>query len=433
MKRNYWLTIAISASFFLLGITVRSLADEKEGSPPINKDLVDRAPKEPPTPWPHRDPNNPDVIRLRAEDAGKDLWRTKLDPSTQTPRDPGPINLHRYQLHLENQGIKTFFQRPLCITQEDLKAGKVDIAIFGAPTGALPHSAGCMWAPAEIRYTRDYGGYASGAFPLSWIEYETLMNPFETLRTVDYGDAGMDPYSNARTLEDIRRITREILETGAIPFCVGGDHSIPNATFRAIADVYGKKKVAFVHFDVHLDRGQGKYGHFFHSGTFMTLAVKEGLVDGKHVIQFGMGSPSFGAGLYDQIAKEGGTVYHLHEIRRDGARATFDKMYKVLEGIDLVYVSFDIDVFDMSYAPGTGSSAPVGMTPAELFPLLREFAATKRIVGFDLVEYQPFYDNKGKQTARLCRRVMLQFLTGIAMKKKGMDPKFVHPRVKGKP
>ena len=96
-------------------------------------------------------------------------------------------------------------------------------------------------------------------------------------------------------------------------------------------------------------------------------------------------------------------------------------------------MSFDIDVFDMSYAPGTGSSSPTGMTPNDLFPKIRELAATKTIVGFDLVEYNPFYDNKGQQTARLCRRVMLQVLTGIAMKQQGIDPKWVNPRVSGKP
>ena len=87
----------------------------------------------------------------------------------------------------------------------------------------------------------------------------------------------------------------------------------------------------------------------------------------------------------------------------------------------------------MSYAPGVGSAIATGLTPNDLFPQIRRLAASKTIVGFDLVEYQPFYDNRGQQTARLCRRVMLQFLTGIAMKKKGMDPKYVHPRIKGKP
>lgn len=393
----------------------------------INKEIVKKAPKEERAPMPHIVPGDSSVMRIKL-DPSTNIWRTEID---RTKVLPGQMNVQRYELQLEAVGIKTFFQRPVVMTPEDLEKSKVDVAIFGAPTGALPHSAGNMWAPAEIRHTRDYGGYGAGSFPLSFIEYETLINPMASLNVVDYGDVGLNPYNQAHTLEEIRRVTREVAETGAIPFVVGGDHSVPNGSFRGIVDVYGRNNVAFVHFDAHLDRGTGKFGAFYHSGTYMTMAVKEGLVKGSDVIQFGMSTPVFDESEWDQVIKEGGTVYHIHEIERDGVDAVFEDMFKKLEGIDLIYVSFDIDVFDMSYAPGTGSSSPTGMRPNDLFPKLRELAATKTIVGFDLVEFNPFYDNKGQQTARLCRRVMLQFLTGIAMKKDGMDPKWVNPRISG--
>ena len=399
---------------------------------PINKALVDAAPKEARVPMPHIDPN--DVDRpLVTGDESTNMWRSERDPGRNPQRTPGSIDIQRYDIQLEPVGIKTFYHLPLALNQEDLVASEVDIAIFGAPTGALAHSAGSMWAAAEVRYTKDWGGYGDPKFPLSWIEYETLLNPFGMINAVDYGDAGMNPYSQSTTLEEIRRITREIAETGAIPFAVGGDHSIPNGTYRGVVDVYGKKRVGFLHFDVHLDRGQGKFGAFYHSGTYMNLAIEEGLLDGSHVVQFGMGAPAFGEDLYDEILKEGGKVYHLHEIRRDGVDAVFEKIYKDFDGVDLIYVSFDVDVFDMSYAPGTGSSEPTGMSPNELFPHLRKFAATKSIVGFDIVEFNPFYDNRGGQTARLVRRIMFQFITGIAMKKAGIDPDYIHPRVSGKP
>ena len=398
----------------------------------INKDLVKDAPKDGFKPMPHINQEDPSTMKIK-QDKSTNIWRDVLDYSQFPEREDGPMNIQRYELQMENVGIKTFFQRQVALTPEDLIAGEVDVAMFGAPTGALPHSAGNMWAPAQIRFTRDYGGYTAGSFELSWVEYETLINPFNHIRAVDYGDAGSNPYNQSHTLEEIRRVTREIAQTGAIPFAVGGDHSIPNATFRGIVDVYGEKNVAFVHFDVHLDRGTGKFGAYYHSGSFMTMAVEEGLAKGEDIVQFGMGTPVFDQSEWDKVLKEGGTVYHLHEIRRDGVRETFDKMLEVLKDNELVYVSFDIDVFDMSYAPGTGSSSPTGMSPNELFPLIREFAATKTIVGIDLVEFNPFYDNKGQQTARLCRRVMLQFLTGIAMKKEGMDPKYINPRVSGKP
>ena len=65
--------------------------------------------------------------------------------------------------------------------------------------------------------------------------------------------------------------------------------------------------------------------------------------------------------------------------------------------------------------------------------LIHGLVAKGRVVGMDIVEYNPFYDNRGQQTARLVRRTMLTMLTGIAMKKKGLDPDYVHPRVSGDP
>ena len=396
----------------------------------INKALVEKAPKEEPAPMPHIDPTNLTVLPEK-QDASTNIWRTERKLRKDIP--PGPIDIQRYVLQMEPVGIKTFFGLPVARKPEDLVAGKVDVAIFGSPQGAFPHSAGCTWAPAEVRHTRDYGTYGPPDFPLGFIEYETLIAPFSKLTSVDYGDSGYNPMSYSRTIEEIRKVTREIAETGAIPFCIGGDHSIPNGTFRGVVDVYGRKNVAFVHFDAHLDRSAGKFGGFYHSGSFMTLAVEEGLVEGKHVIQYGMNSFSFGEDLYEEVLKEGGKVYHIHEIERDGVKATFDKIYADLEGVDLVYLSFDIDTFDASYAPGTGSSTFAGSTPRELLPELRKFCARKTIVGLDIVEFNPFYDNRGQQTARLVRRTMLTFLTGIAMKKEGIDPGYIHPRVKGKP
>ncbi|MBO9422519.1 arginase family protein [Labrenzia sp. R4_2] len=396
------------------------------------KDIAEAAPNENIGPMPHEVPGDPTKMNIK-QDKSTNIWR-ELREGTGG-KEPGPIDIQRYNLQMEPVGIQTFFKLPVAITPEDLKAGEIDIAIFGAPTGALPHSAGNMWAPAEVRTTRDYGGYGDPQFPLSWIEYETLIAPFTILNAVDYGDVGLNPYNQSHTMEEIRRVTREVASVGAIPFIVGGDHSVPNGTYRGIVDVYGKNNVAILHFDVHLDRdmGLGKFGAYYHSGVFMNRAVEEGMVEGRHIIQYGMSTPVFGAEEYDKAAADGAKVYHIHEIRRDGVRETFDKIYEDLKDIDLVYVSFDIDTFDMAYAPGTGSSSPIGSKPEDLFPLLREFAATKTIVGADFVEFNPFYDNKGQQTARLVRRTMFQFLTGIAMKKEGMDPKYIHPRVSGEP
>jgi len=136
---------------------------------------------------------------------------------------------------------------------------------------------------------------------------------------------------------------------------------------------------------------------------------------------------------YAQADKWGFKRYPLYVMLRDGIDKTFDNLMKDLKGVDKIYITFDIDVFDMAYAPGTGSSEPTGMTPNMLFHFMRKLAASKEVVGIDVVEYQPFMDNRGQQTARLVNRIMFEFLTGIAMKKNGVDPNYIHPRVANPP
>ncbi|NRB35417.1 MAG: arginase family protein [Rhodobacteraceae bacterium] len=77
---------------------------------------------------------------------------------------------------------------------------------------------------------------------------------------------------------------------------MGGDHTGPNGTCRGIVDVSGRNNLAFVHFDIHLARhaGMGTFGACYHAGSFMNRAVHEGMVEGRHVIQYGMATPVFG-------------------------------------------------------------------------------------------------------------------------------------------
>jgi hypothetical protein len=62
-----------------------------------------------------------------------DIWKTPIDRSPDPKRDPGPINLQRYEFVPAYAGIATFFGVPLCLNQQDLRAGQVDVAVLGAP------------------------------------------------------------------------------------------------------------------------------------------------------------------------------------------------------------------------------------------------------------------------------------------------------------
>ena len=140
---------------------------------------------------------------------------------------------------------------------------------------------------------------------------------------------------------------------------------------------------------------------------------------------------SYGENYYDQARNDGTTIYAMNEIQRDGFKAVMDKILKKLEGKDLVYIPLDTDGLDMAYVPGTNSSEPTGLTPQEFLPQLRRLCAAKRIVGVDLVEYNPMMDNKGMQTARMVRHLAIAIMGGIAMNALEMDPEYVHPQLTG--
>jgi agmatinase len=106
-----------------------------------------------------------------------------------------------------------------------------------------------------------------------------LIDPFETLLAVDYGDTNVLGLSNERSQEELRRMCYEIAEAGAIPVCVGGDHQIPYGTVSGIADAIGPKTFAVVHFDAHIDWKLGGFGHYFHSGLYWKRMIDNGSVD----------------------------------------------------------------------------------------------------------------------------------------------------------
>ena len=296
----------------------------------------------------------------------------------------------------------------------------------------MPAGGGQFWGPMMVRAVpMGNQQYGSANAPLSLGEYETLVEPFNVLNVVDHGDVATHFMNMMVSQEELRKVTREVAGTGAISMIIGGDHSVPFGGYRGVADVYGYKKIAMVHFDAHLDYSYFGYGMWSHAGYFMSGNIRDVFFRGEDVIQVGMGSWGYGEKYYQQARDDGTTIFHMHEIQRDGLKKVMDKVLKKLEGKDLVYITLDIDVLDMAYVPATNSSEPTGLTPQEFLPQLRRLAAAKRIVGVDIVEYNPMMDNRGMQTARMVRHLAVAILGGIAMNVLEMGPEYVHPQVTG--
>src|SRR4051812_4179599 len=164
-------------------------------------------------------------------------------------------------------GFLSFGGAPLVQDPADLDG--VDVAIVGAPTDDLVSDRpGTRFAPRAIR--------AASCPPGPHLE--AGVDAFDVLRIVDYGDAPVVPADPARSRDAIERIVGEVVDAGAFPITLGGDHSITEPCIAAVAARRGP--VGLIHFDTHTDTGREVFGVERSHGTPMFRLVESSRVDG---------------------------------------------------------------------------------------------------------------------------------------------------------
>ena len=364
------------------------------------------------------------VIPLDTGDPTYNLWQTPRDDLSEG-REPGPINIQRYAGGAGWQGIPTFFKLPIALTPEDLMAGDVDIAIIGAHTDMGGGYRGAAWGPNAMRASPST--VAWGAFAMDHML--TLVNPFKELTIVDYGDAPIDMLSTERSVHAIREFVSQIVSVknrkgeNVIPFIIGGDHSLMYPDVAALADVYGKGNVGVIHFDAHYDASKNFMGHLISHGQPVYRLIEEGHVPGKNFIQVGLRGYYPDAESFEWMRKEGFRYHTMAEVEKRGWEPVMeDIIAEANDGPKYLFISFDIDVMDPAYTPGTGTPESNGLTPRETFPLIRRLCAESNVVGFELVELLPYRED-GYTTVLNSERIVRECLVGITLRKKGIDVK----------
>jgi arginase family enzyme len=241
-------------------------------------------------------------IPLNTESERFNTWKVKRPQELNLKREPGPINVSRY-MEGRGGGIPTFANAPIALTPEDLKAGKVDVAIVGAPIDTGSGFRGAKGGPLALRAA---GGAAGN-------DMYSMVNSSEVLNIVDYGDIAIDQLSGERSMEHIREMVREIAQTGAIPIIVGGDHSLMYPDGAALADVYGKGNVGVVHFDAHYDAGRGR-AHLIDHGQPVWRLITEGHIPGKNFIQVGLRARGPDIETFEWMREQGFRYHTMVEI-----------------------------------------------------------------------------------------------------------------------
>lgn len=252
----------------------------------------------------------------------------------------------------------------------------VDVAVTGIPFDqAVTHRPGARFGPRAIREASTLQAFDP---PYGW-----GYDPLAVLDVVDYGDMAFD-YASVRDVPArIEAHLGAILDAGAAPITLGGDHFVTLPILRAVAARRGP--VALIQFDAHSDTWVDDDPDRIDHGTFLYKAIREGIVDPAACVAVGIRT--------DNPDTMGVTILDAPSVHRDGVEATLARIRSVV-GDRPCYVTFDIDALDPAFAPGTGTLVWGGLASWQAAALLRGLAGID-LIGGDVVEVSPPYDTTG--------------------------------------
>lgn len=254
------------------------------------------------------------------------------------------------------------------------------IVLFGAPfDSTTSFRPGTRFAPHAIR-SESYGLETYSP----WLDRD-----LEDISVFDSGDIELCIGSAQKALDQISERTATILADGKIPFMIGGEHLVTLGAFREVFKKY--PDIHIIHFDAHTDL-RDDYLDVKLSHACVLRRCHDLVGDGR-IHQFGIRS---GERAEWQWARAGHTDLHPFN---------FDGLEETVAGLagKPVYFTIDLDVMDPSVFPGTGTPEYGGVTFMQLFEALKTVCIGSNIVGLDVNELCPPYDQTGASTAAACK------------------------------
>jgi agmatinase len=290
--------------------------------------------------------------------------------------------------------VKTFARCPLV----ESPAG-VDVAVLGIPfdTGTT-YRPGTRFGPEALR---------SASMMLRPFNPVQATQVLGRLSVADLGDVEVTPGNAEKTVGQIAERLEPILRAGTRTLCLGGDHTIVLGELRAHAAVHGP--LGLVLLDAHADVWDRYVGERYYHGSPFRRAFEEGLLDPSRSLLAGMRGSLYGPDDVAMPKDLGFEVIPCEELvtltaEEYGARA------RSRTGEGPLFLSFDIDVLDPAFAPGTGTPEAGGLSTREALGFIRSLRGLK-FSGYDVVELSPPYDGPGVPTAVAASNVAFELLT----------------------
>ncbi len=309
--------------------------------------------------------------------------------SNGSPENPQPLGGNEMPRF---GGPASFMRLPASTPAEDL-----DVAIVGVPFDiGTSNRPGARFGPRHIR---------AESVLLRPYNMATRAAPFDSLRVDDVGDVATNPYNLLDSIDRITDYYQALLTNDVKPISIGGDHTIVLPILRAVAAKHGP--VGLVHIDAHTDINDEMFGERIAHGTPFRRAMEEGLLDPNRVVQIGVRGTGYAADDFDWSRQQGFRVIQIEECWN---RSLVPLMGEVMQQVDggPVYLSFDIDGLDPSFAPGTGTPEIAGLTVPQALEIIRGCRGLD-LVGADLVEVAPIYDTTGG-TSLLAANLLYEML-----------------------
>jgi agmatinase len=303
-------------------------------------------------------------------------------------------------LNLPITGICSFGKYPICT---DLSKLDADIAVLGVPVDfAVGYMSGARLAPRRIREASTQYGRGDAGFYDFENDCVRLAAP---LKIVDCGDADILHADPQHTFDAVVESVKAILQRGAVPIVIGGDHSISAPVGKALEAI--GEEICVVQIDAHLDWadhvGPLKYGNgspmrrmseMSHIGPMAQIGLR------------GIGSSK--KADFETAKAYGSVLISAREAHTIGVAGILAK----IPAAKNYYITVDIDGFDISIAPGVASPYPGGLLFDQVCEIISGVAQKGRIVAADLVEVSPVYDPAGS-TVRLGALTLLHIMTQI--------------------
>ena len=290
-------------------------------------------------------------------------------------------------------GIATFAGYPFWNPDQ-----KTDAVVLGIPYDeGTTYRPGTRFGPRAIRDASMFYSYDGHENRYYDADRQKWILKGKTI--ADAGDVEIEPLSLKKNWKAITGAVTSILDAGAIPAVLGGDHSITDPVVQA----FEGRKFHYVHFDTHADCDQMFYSDFTHGSPVQHL-LEKGLAESVTLI--GIRGLTNSPHDIARVQEMGVNVITTRELKKNLLQPAPD-LFK--EGD--YYISLDIDFFDPSAAPGTGTPEPGGLFFPDFSDIIDLIADRGNIIGFDVVEVNPLFDGASANTAHLAARCVLELMS----------------------